>query len=171
MIRIVACIGSLALLSSAGFGQSITAAATPAAPPTFDIADVHVSAKTTNPYMSGGVLRGGRYEIRRATMVDLIRTAYGIDDNSKVQGGPAWLDTDRFDVIAKAPAGATQDSSREMLQTLLADRFKLVVHTGTKPMPTYVLALGKGKSKLKESDGKDVSNCQPPANLPPPEPG
>src|ERR1700735_897873 len=106
MIRI-ACIGSLALLSSAGFGQSIT----PGAPPAFDIADVHVSAKTTNPYMSGGVLRGGRYEIRRATMVDLIRAAYGIDDNSKVQGGPAWLDTDRFDVIAKAPAGATQDSA------------------------------------------------------------
>ena len=167
MIRIIACIGSLALLSSAGFGQSITAGA----PPTFDIADVHVSAKTTNPYMSGGVLRGGRYEIRRATMVDLIRTAYGIDDSSKVQGGPAWLDTDRFDVIAKAPAGATQDSATAMLQTLLADRFKLVVHTGTKPMPTYVLALGKGKPKLKESDGKSDSNCQPPANLPPPEPG
>jgi uncharacterized protein (TIGR03435 family) len=160
-------LGVLALLSSAAFGQSVTAAA----PPAFDIADVHVSAKTTNPYMSGGVLRGGRFEIRRATMLDLIRTAYSLDDNSKVQGGPNWLDTDRFDVIAKAPASTTQDTAKLMLQTLLGERFKLVLHTSTKPMPTYVLALGKGKPKLKEADGKGAPGCQPPPNPPPPQPG
>ena len=104
-------------------------------------------------------------------MVDLIRTAYGIDDASKIQGGPSWLDLDRFDVIAKAPDGATQDSAKLMLQTLLADRFKLKVHEGTKPMPTYVLALGKGKPKIKESDGKGAPGCQAPPNQAPPQQG
>jgi uncharacterized protein (TIGR03435 family) len=167
MTRVFAGISFIVLLSSAAFGQSITAAA----PPAFDIADVHVSAKTVNPYMSGGVLRGGRFEIRRATMVDLIRTAYSLDDNTKVQGGPSWLELDRFDVIAKAPASATQDTAKLMLQTLLADRFKLVVHPGTKPMPNFVLGLGKGKPKIKESDGKGAPGCQPPPNPPPPQPG
>ena len=149
-------VSALVVVSGVVFGQA------PEAPPKFDIADIHASTKTVNPYMSGGVLRGGRYEIRRATMVDLIRTAYSVDDNEKVQGGPAWLDLDRFDVIAKAPAGATQDSAKLMLQALLADRFKLVVHTANKPMSTYVLSLGKGKPKLKETDGKGAPGCQPP---------
>jgi uncharacterized protein (TIGR03435 family) len=52
--------------------------------------------------MSGGVLRGVRYEIRRATMPDLIRTAYSVDDDSKILGGPNWLELDRFDAIARA---------------------------------------------------------------------
>lgn len=164
-------IALLALLSSAAFSQSSGQSVTAAAPPAFDIADVHVSAKTTNPYMSGGILRAGRFEIRRATMLDLIRTAYSLDDNSKVQGGPNWLDTDRFDVIAKAPVSATQDTAKVMLQTLLADRFKLVVHPSTKPMPTYVLAPGKGKPKLREADGKGAPGCQAPPNQAPPQPG
>ncbi|HEY1753781.1 MAG TPA: TIGR03435 family protein [Bryobacteraceae bacterium] len=167
MMRAFAGLSVLVSLSAVVSGQNITAAAAPA----FEIADVHVSSKTVNPYMSGGVLRGSRYEIRRATMVDLIRLAYGLDDPIMVQGGPSWLDLDRFDVIAKAPAGATQDSAKLMLQTLLADRFKLVVHMGTKPLPTFVLALGKGKPKIKESDGKSAPGCQPPPNQPPQTPG
>jgi uncharacterized protein (TIGR03435 family) len=121
--------------------------------------------------MTGGVLRGGRYDIRNATMLDLVRTAYSMDDDSKVQGGPSWLELDRFDVIAKAPPSATQDSVKLMLQSLLADRFKLVVHTGSKPLQVFVLSLGKGKPKLKESDGTGAPGCQPPPNQPPPEPG
>jgi uncharacterized protein (TIGR03435 family) len=53
--------------------------------------------------MEGGFLRGDRYILRQATMVDLIAAAYGMDA-SNVQGGPIWLETDRFDITAKAPA-------------------------------------------------------------------
>ena len=120
--------------------------------------------------MSGGVLRAGRYEIRRATMLDLIRTAYGVDDNSKIQGGPNWVDLDRFDVIAKAPPSATQETAKLMLQNLLADRFQLKIHTENRPMAAFVLSLGKGKPKLKETDGKGFG-CQNPANQAPPAPG
>ncbi len=154
MMRPIAGVSIVALLSGAAFGQSAETR------PKFDIADVHVSARTTNPYMSGGVLRAGRYEIRRATMLDLIRVAYSVDDNSKIQGGPSWLELDRFDVIAKAPAGATQETARLMLQALLADRFKLVIHMDNKPMPVFVLSMGKGKPKLKEADGSGNTGCQ-----------
>ena len=146
----------VALLSGAGSGQSPQTPAT-----TFELADVHVSAKTTNPFMRGGVLRGGRYEVRSASMVDLIRTAYGLDDNNKVVGGPSWLDTNRFDIIAKAPQSTSQENLKLMLQALLADRFKLVVHKDTKPMQVFVLSLGKGKPKLKEAAGSGPPNsCQ-----------
>src|SRR5438094_651160 len=90
---------------------------------TFEIADVHVSAPTRFP--SGrALLRGGRFEMRTATMVDLIRTAYGVDAD-RVLGGPSWLEMDRFDVIAKSPSKPNPETLKTMLQALLADRFKL----------------------------------------------
>jgi uncharacterized protein (TIGR03435 family) len=51
------------------------------------------------------VLRAGRYEIHNANMVDLVRTAYGVDAENVV-GGPNWVEYDRFDVIAKAEVPA-----------------------------------------------------------------
>jgi uncharacterized protein (TIGR03435 family) len=47
-----------------------------------------------------------------------------------------------------------------MLQSLLAERFKLVVHRDTKPMPAYMLTVGKSKSKLKEASGPGQFGCQ-----------
>src|SRR6266480_1336635 len=94
MMRAFITISLVALLSAAALGQSPS--------PPFDVADVHVSARTANPNVSGGILRAGRYELRRATRVDLIRNAYGVDAD-KVVGGPSWFEADRFDVIAKAP--------------------------------------------------------------------
>jgi uncharacterized protein (TIGR03435 family) len=164
MRRAIAAISFLAFLSGSAFGQSAETT------PKFDIADVHVSPKSTITYMSGGVLRGGRYEIRRATMLDLIRTAYGVDDNSKIQGGPSWLELDRFDVIAKAPPSTTQEAAKSMLQALLADRFQLKIHKDNRPMAALVLSLGKGKPKLKETEGQGFG-CQNPPNQAPPQPG
>ena len=62
-------------------------------------------------------------------MLDLIRTAYGLDGD-KILGGPAWLDYDRFDVIGQNPfASAVHlDTLKSMLQALLAARFKLTLH-------------------------------------------
>jgi uncharacterized protein (TIGR03435 family) len=133
------------------------------------VADVHASARSTNPFPSGGVLRGGRYELKKATMVDLITNAYGIDAD-KVLGGPSWLETDRFDVIATAPPSTSRDTVKLMLQALLADRFKLVAHMDDKTLPTYVLKVGSGKPKMKEAEGSGNPGCQgqPP---PPPQPG
>ncbi len=109
--------------------------------------------------MQGGVLRAGRYELRRATMLDLIKTAYGVDADT-VFGGPSWLEWDRFDVIAKAAPATSAATLKLMLQALLADRFKLAVHKDTRPMPGFALTAGKGKLKMKEADGSGDSGCQ-----------
>ena len=66
---------------------------------------------------------------------------------------------DRFDVIAKAPADATKEMVKPMLQALLADRFKLVVHNDSKPVPAYALTVGKHPT-LKKSDGTGETGCK-----------
>jgi uncharacterized protein (TIGR03435 family) len=108
--------------------------------------------------MRGGAVRGGRYEVKDASMLDLTTTAYGVQAD-RIQGGPAWLASDRFDIIA-APAGATQKTVNLMLQSLLAERFKLAVHRDMKPMPAYALTVGRSKPKLKEASGSMQSGCQ-----------
>jgi uncharacterized protein (TIGR03435 family) len=165
MKRALAC-GALTLfLSITAFGQSTEP------PATFEIADVHVSPRSTALVMRTST-RPGRYEVHNATMVDLIRTAYGFDAD-KVLGGPNWVEYDRFDVIAKTPLGATPaETLRLMLQALLADRFKLVVHKDTQPVTGMVLSMGKGKPKMKESDGTGESGCKvQPQQAPTPTPG
>ena len=138
-------LSQLVLLSCAAFAQT----------PKFEAADVHVSKPGTRP--DGGLL-GGRFELHGFTMLNLITSAYGINAEM-VFGGPAWLDTERFDVIAKAGPKATEEGSKLMLRTLLADRFKLTVHTEPKPLPAFVLTVGK-KLLIKEATGEE-SDCQP----------
>ncbi len=149
-------------LSAIVFIATIALAQDSQAVSTFQVADVHKSAPATNPAMQGGmqggVLRGGRIEIRRATMLDLIKTAYGVDPDV-VFGGASWLDWDRFDVIAKSPIDTPSATVKLMLRALLADRFKLVVHRDTRPVPGFLLTSGKGKAKLKEADGSGETGC------------
>src|SRR5580658_2544209 len=147
----------LALICSAAFCQSSDGATKTEAPATFELADVHASPKGGPVFFSGGMLRGGRYVVKNATMVDLISTAYGVDAD-KVQGGPSWLEKDRFDVIAKAPANTTAETLKPMLQALLADRFKLVVHDDKKELPTYALRVGK-KPLIKPADASGDPGC------------
>jgi uncharacterized protein (TIGR03435 family) len=147
-----ACAGLTALLASAAFSQS------PDVAPKFEIADVHASAKSRNAFVRTGPVRNGRYEIKTATMVDLIRIAYGFDAD-KILGGPNWLELDRFDVIAKVPPDSTAETQKQMLQALLEDRFKLQVHKENRPLPIYALTAGK-KPQLKESDGSGETGCK-----------
>jgi uncharacterized protein (TIGR03435 family) len=101
-------------------------------------------------------------------MVDLVATAYGLNQDEVLEG-PAWLEEDRFDIFAKLPPNSTKETQKAMLQTLLADRFKLVVHLDKRPMPALALTVGK-KALLKESDGSGEPNCDFKAPPPPPRP-
>jgi uncharacterized protein (TIGR03435 family) len=162
MMLFRASVSFAALMYGAAFGQ------TPGeSTPRFQVADVHSSPRTTQPVAQGPFYAGSRYELRFATMLDLIRTAYGVDPE-KVVGGPSWLELDRFDVFAQAPAGSTAETRRRMLQALLADRFVLVVHHDSKPIAAFGLKAGK-RPLLKETDGSGsgcnftVENTTPPA--------
>lgn len=87
MIRIFECFAAVTLLSCSVFGQSNEK------PPTFELADVHVSPSSTFASMSGGVPRGGRYELRNASMLDLIGTAYSVEPEKVAGGRPGWRRT------------------------------------------------------------------------------
>jgi uncharacterized protein (TIGR03435 family) len=155
MIRPI-CIGIFAFMPGMLFSQSESVTATR---PRFDIADVHSSAHVINPHMRGGVLRAGRYDVRTASMLDLISYAW-TTRAEKLWGGPSWLDFDRFDIRAKAPADTSPETVKLMVRTLLAERFGLKVHEDTKPLQVYVLSGKGGKPGLKEADGSKASGCQ-----------
>src|SRR5215475_5760758 len=129
--------------------------------PKFDVADVHVSPTARGFGQNfGGVLREGHYVNRDATMLQLIGSAYGVSEDN-ISGGPGWVSLDLFDVIAKVPDGTTPATANLMLQSLLADRFGLVTHRGTQPVPRYVMTVAKGGSKLKAASGSGNPSCQP----------
>ncbi len=142
------------------FGQMTESSA----PLKFEIADVRASsAQNNDPDMGGPFVRAGHYEIRRATMVDLVRLAYGVDFD-KVLGGPSWLETDRFDVKAKLPAAEpparpSPEALKQMLQALLEERFSLQAHNDTQPVPVYALTAQK-RTQLKQSDGSGETGCK-----------
>jgi uncharacterized protein (TIGR03435 family) len=93
-------------------------------------------------------------------MMDLITAAYGVEAGA-VFGGPNWLTLDRFDVIAKPPDGSTSSALIPlMLQSLLEDRFKLMVREGKRPLPAWVLSKGSREPKLKLADSSAESTCR-----------
>src|ERR1041385_7734455 len=151
MKRVCTTFSLFAILSVAAFSQTKETATK------FEVADVHSSARDTQPFVRGPFFSTGRYELRSATMLDLIRIAYNIDPE-KVSGGPNWLEMDRFDVFAKIPAGSTAESRRQMLQALLADRFKLATHNDSRPMAAFGLTAGK-HPQMKEADGSGETGC------------
>jgi uncharacterized protein (TIGR03435 family) len=121
------------------------------------------------PVQSGPTREGDRYVMYALSMQFLISNAYGIPEN-KVIGGPSWLEFDRYDIDARAPAATSDTDLKLMLKALLDQRFHLAVHNGTVPQRSRVLYLEKDSSKLKASDGKGDAGCKgrPPAPGGPP---
>lgn len=79
----------------------------------------------------------------------LLDAAYGVRPD-QIEG-PAWLDSDRYDIVAKPPARATKDQVPAMLQHLLADRFGVVAHVETRQRTGYALLIGKDGPKLTQT--------------------
>jgi uncharacterized protein (TIGR03435 family) len=106
----------------------------------------------------------GRYTATNVTLVDIIVSGVYSTRRIQMRGGPDWIDSDRFDIVAKADV--TQgDLKREqwnlMIQALLEDRFKLVLHRETKEMPVYALVAGKNPPKLQESKEGEQTTMVP----------
>lgn len=152
--------------SAGAAAETPSAAAKPSAK--FVIADIHKSPPLRFPYFQGGNLEDGRYILRQATPVDLIRTAYGLKNSNDVHGGPSWLEWDRWDVIGKVPPGTTVAAANEMLKSLLAERFHLVAHTGETDMPAYWLMVAPGGEKMKATpNGTGDGACHESPAAPP----
>jgi uncharacterized protein (TIGR03435 family) len=120
--------------------------------PTFDVASVKKSAPPgTGPTMIvTGALRGDSWNTTNATLRQIIRGAYGTQYQMQGQiiGGPGWLDTDRFDIVAKVGGKPSFDDVRRMVQALLADRFKLATRTETRELQVFALVVARSDGKL-----------------------
>src|SRR5215831_6426390 len=144
----------------------VTVSAVAQQKPAFEAADVHTSPRSMESSMRIVLRKGGRYELHNATMLDLIRTAYGVNEENVV-GGPSWLELDRFDVIAKIPSNTSPEVSNLMLQSLLADRFRLIVHNSDKSLSKLALLTKDGTTRVTTpAIVVDQVNRQPAANPP-----
>jgi uncharacterized protein (TIGR03435 family) len=150
MTRVYACFSAMTILCGQAFSQ-------PAEKPQFEMAEVRSSPRTFPQVTRGPFYTSGRYELRLATMLDMIRIAYGVDPE-RVSGGPTWLEMDRFDVFAKTPEKSNAESRKLMLQSLLTERFKLVTHNDSRPIAAYGLVVKK--PQLKEASGDGETGCK-----------
>jgi bla regulator protein BlaR1 len=126
----------------------------------FEVASVKPN-KSGSPREPTMILPGGRFTATNNTVRALILNAYGIFSSPYLLlGGPSWIDSERYDVEARAetnaiPANAPNkvlwEKTRLMLRTLLADRFHLSVRQETKEMPVYELVVSKNGPKLNKS--------------------
>ncbi len=123
------------------------------------------ASRSNDPIVTLGILPNGHIRIRNATLKKIIAAAYNIDE-ALVMGGPAWLDSDHFDIVAQAPSTASQADRLAMLQTLLADRFKLAVHHDKKVNLVYTLTVSKNGPKLQPAAKSVLKNCAPVAGDP-----
>jgi uncharacterized protein (TIGR03435 family) len=126
------------LACGAAFGQ-----------PAFEVASIKPAADTPG---TSFFFDRGKVEVKKGTVRGIIEMAYEVRD-FQISGGPAWLNSDGFDIVAKsAPDGSGIPELRRKLQTLLAERFQLKVHHETKELPVYALEVGKKGTKLKAEE-------------------
>jgi uncharacterized protein (TIGR03435 family) len=122
-------------------------------PTDFDVAEVRPSGPDEHEDFR---IENGRIEAKAIALRDLIEFAYDAEDDA-LKGGPKWLDSEKFDIVAKTAPTASPDTLRVMLQSLLAQRFGLKVHKDRQPVTVY--ALTAVKPKLKDADPGERSTC------------
>ena len=128
--------------------------------PRFEVASVKQNTSTDRPALGFRTLPGGSLSIHNEFLGSIIAAAYHLppfNNGDRLTGIPQWVESERYDIDAKAPAGAIpagmpeQDRGRKMglmLQSLLADRFKLAIHRETRELPVYELVVLKSGLKL-----------------------
>jgi bla regulator protein BlaR1 len=147
---------------------------TPATRPTFEVASIKPD-NSAGHFGGIQISPGGRFVATNVPLKMLIAMAYKIE-NSQLIGGPAWINSQRFDIQAEAPGSSHEDimkmtdAQREAymeqeqlrLQSLLEDRFQLKLRRDTKDRPIYALVVAKGGPKLQETPAQDTASDQQP---------
>lgn len=132
--------------------------------PAFEVASIKVNHSGDRRSMFR-MPPGGRVDVSNITLKQLILMAYQIKDN-QLSGGPGWIDSEHYDISAKAEGPATPDQLQLMMQTLLADRFKLSLRRETKEMPVYALVVAKDGPKLHEAKDVEINQQDAPPDAP-----
>ncbi len=137
----------LAVLGSSVFGQSVPR-------PTFEEFEV-ATLKPTPPDAGGRWIRmlsTNEFAAKNHALQTLIAAAYNLSPRA-ISGGPGWVGSDRYDIVARTPGGIRPnlDEQMFMLRRLLSDRFHLTFHREQRELRAYALTIAKGGPKLKES--------------------
>ncbi len=130
-------------------------------PPVFEAASV----KPGTPVQSSGATRGkstgsritedrGRITYQNTTLMPILMRAY--DVKRRQIAGPAWLESETYDIAATIPNGASKEQIPAMLQNLLAERFKMIVRVDNRRERIYALVGGKSP-RLKQSKETESS--------------
>jgi uncharacterized protein (TIGR03435 family) len=151
--------GSSILAVCSGLAQSVggqprfEVASVKAAPP-----DAESSSMNGGPLPAGAFNQGnrdpGRITWTNVRLKRMMQVAYDLPPDRI--SGPGWLDSNGYSVVATVPMGTTVSDFRVMVQSLLAERFKLAVHRETKEVSGYALEVGKNGPKIKSSAGNET---------------
>jgi uncharacterized protein (TIGR03435 family) len=127
------------------------------APPSFEVASIKVNTTgATKPRIENDPIRILWTNI---TLQYCVKTAYGVNDYQI--SGPAWITSERYDVSAKATAPVSTVQRNQMMQALLADRFKLIVRRETRQGKIFALAVSRGGPKFRESKDDSAPTAPP----------
>jgi uncharacterized protein (TIGR03435 family) len=144
-------IGLIALLFATGLAASAQS---------FEVASVKIA-----PVISGdlyninlGTIRHDTVTLSNASLADCIRFAYGLTSDYQLSG-PDWIKSKelRYDIVAKTALDTPREQALQMMQGLLAERFKLAMHTEKRVLSYYALAVAKGGSKMREATDAPAS--------------
>ena len=138
-------VAAVVLAGVLGAGPLASQSTTPAARTAFDVASVkpHSSGESQSMVAQPG----GRFVATNVPLRLLIRTAYQLQDD-QISGGPEWINSARFDIVAKSDASDALQRLVSMLQSLLVDRFKLIVHRDLKELPVFALSVARRDGTL-----------------------
>jgi uncharacterized protein (TIGR03435 family) len=150
-MRALLTVGYFVFLSGTAAGQA------------FDVASVKVSPRQLGRDYEGAISIGPAGIVgKNVTLKSLIAEAYRLQPH-QVLGGPGWLDSDQYDVEAKAAGPASKDRLLLMLQALLAERFRLAQHRDARQLQVYELVTNKNGAKVRP--GADGMSMRQLANL------
>jgi uncharacterized protein (TIGR03435 family) len=153
-VGIVVSVFSIALMAQAPTGDS------------FEVASIKPSAGL--PPGPSAPVPSDRFAIKWQTLAQLIALANRTGE-PRVVGGPDWVRSDRFDITATTGAPVSSFQKLLMLQSLLADRFKLVMHKEARPQPVYALVMARSDKRLGPEMHASSFDCEPgPGVVPPP---
>ena len=140
----------LAILLGAALAQS------PGAIPSFEVASIRPATPPSIAAMRGGAFRGStidgsHLDFEFVSLSDVLPYAFRVKPYQIV--APPWIGEQRWNILATLPAGSTPDQAPEMMQKLLAERFKLEFHREKREQPVYQLQVAPGGPKVEVSNG------------------
>src|SRR5215813_10423272 len=140
------------------FGQAVV-------PPVFEVASIKealplsIENSQAGQFHVGMHINGSRADYGFMSLADLIPYAYRVKRYQL--SGPGWMNEGRWDILAKIPADQPDDRAPEMMQNLLAERFKLAIHRENREQSVYALVIGNGTLKIKEAAAEEEDTATP----------